>query len=347
MKHMDRLSQYAALAAVLAGLTGCFHDPVTDNQTCSGLQSLWLRDADADGYSDGMGLCARERPGADYRAPDELAGLALDCDDADPAVHPLAQELCGDGPDNDCDGIADCSYPAPSLWQPAPGTSWQWQLTGQIDRSFNVAMYDIDLFDSPQSLIDQLHAEGRIVVCYFSAGSWENWRPDADMFPASVKGAVLQGWPDERWLDIRRLDILGPLLETRLDMAAAKGCDGVEPDNVDAYSNRSGFPLTSYDQLRFNVWLARQAHARGLSVGLKNDLEQIPQLLYYFDWALNEQCFLYGECEALVPFVEAGKAVFGVEYELKPEEFCPEANAMNFDWLKKSYDLDASRQSCR
>jgi hypothetical protein len=67
----------------------------------------------------------------------------------------------------------------------------------------------------------------------------------------------------------------------------------------------------------------------------------------YFDGALNEQCFLYGACEALVPFIEAGKAVFGMEYELEPEEFCPEANAMHFDWLNKNYELDASRQSCR
>ena len=224
--------------------------------------------------------------------------------------------------------------------------SWQWQLTGDIDTSFDVQMYDIDLFDVPQSIIDQLHADGRTVICYFSAGSWEDWRPDADQFPASVKGNS-NGWPGEKWLDIRRIDVLGPIMAARLDLAAQKRCDGVEPDNVDGYTNNTGFPLNAQDQLTYNIWLANAAHARGLSVGLKNDLDQATTLLPYFDWALNESCFQYNECELLLPFVQAGKAVFGVEYKGNPTTFCPRANAMNFDWLKKNTDLDAWRLACR
>jgi hypothetical protein len=234
-----------------------------------------------------------------------------------------------------------------SVWQPKPGTSWQWQLSGEIDTSFDVDMYDIDLVNTSQSVIDKLHADGRTVICYFSAGSWEDWRSDADQFPDSIKGNTLEGWPDEKWLDIRQIDILGPLLEARLDMAVEKSCDGVEPDNVDAYINDSGFPLTFQDQLTFNLWLAQESHSRGLSVGLKNDLDQVNELVSYFDWALNEQCFQYDECETLIPFIKAGKTVFGVEYELDAKDFCSQANAMDFDWLKKNYDLDASRESCR
>ena len=48
--------------------------------------------------------------------------------------------------------------------------------------------YDIDLFDAPKSTIDALHAKKRIVICYFSAGSHENWRPDAGSFPSSALG---------------------------------------------------------------------------------------------------------------------------------------------------------------
>jgi hypothetical protein len=136
-------------------------------------------------------------------------------------------------------------------------------------------------------------------------------------------------------------------MESRLDLAVQKGCDGVEPDNVDGYTNDTGFPLSYEDQLTFNIWLANEAHARELSVGLKNDLEQIQELLPYFDWALNEQCFQYEECEQLVPFIQSGKAVFGVEYELQPGDFCPQANAMNFDFLKKHIQLDAWRVACR
>ena len=233
------------------------------------------------------------------------------------------------------------------IWQPEPGTSWQWQLTGAIDTSYDVEMYDIDLFDTPQEVIDELKEDERIVICYFSAGSWEEWRPDAGQFPDKVIGRELSGWPDEKWLDISQISLLEPIMEVRLDLAVQKGCDGVEPDNVTAYQNDSGFSLTAEDQLNYNIWLATAAHERGLSIGLKNDLDQIVDLEPYFDWALNEQCFQYDECEALQPFVEAGKAVFGVEYELEADEFCPQANSLNFDWLQKELDLDAWRVACR
>lgn len=233
------------------------------------------------------------------------------------------------------------------IWQPAPGTSWQWQLTGEIDTSFDVTMYDIDLFDAPQEVIDNLHSDGRIVICYFSAGSWEEWRQDAHTFPASLIGNPLEGWPDERWLDIRQIDLLAPIMAARLELAASKQCDGVEPDNVTAYHNDTGFPITAQDQLVYNLWLAEEAHARGLSIGLKNDLEQIPELVDHFDWALNEECYQYDECDLLLLFVQAEKAVFGVEYEGDPGEFCPYFNQINFDWLYKRWDLDAWRVGCR
>ena len=232
------------------------------------------------------------------------------------------------------------------IWRPGLGVTWQWQLSGPIDTSVEAEMFDVDLFETKEEVIQELHAKGRVVICYFSAGTYESWRPDASSFPREVIGLPLEDWPDERWLDIRRLDVLGPIMEKRLDMAVLKGCDGVEPDNVDAYANHSGFPLTYEDQLRYNLWLAQEAHVRGLSVGLKNDLNQIPDLVEAFDWALNEECFFYHECEALKPFVQAGKAVFGVEYELDTQFFCPQANAMGFSFMKKHWDLDAWREPC-
>jgi hypothetical protein len=208
-------------------------------------------------------------------------------------------------------------------------------------------MYDIDLFDTPRGVIDGLHEDGRIVICYFSAGSWEDWREDAGDFPKAVLGNLLAGWPDERWLDIRRTDLLGRIIGNRLDIAVEKGCDGVEPDNVDGYINDSGFPLSYQDQLDFNRWLASEAHGRQLSIGLKNDLDQVVELVDSFDWALNEQCFEYNECGLLLPFIQSGKAVFGVEYEGNPDSFCPAAIELNFDWLKKRKDLDPWRVTCR
>lgn len=116
-----------------------------------------------------------------------------------------------------------------------------------------------------------------------------------------------------QYVDIRS-PIVRSLIEARLDLAVSKGCDGVEPDNVDEYQNSNGLGITAADQIDFNSFVAGAAHARGLSVGLKNDLDQVKSLVGDYDWALDEQCNQYSECASLNPFVTAGKAVFGVEY---------------------------------
>jgi hypothetical protein len=207
-------------------------------------------------------------------------------------------------------------------------------------------MYDIGLFDNDAATVSALHAEGRKVVCYVNVGGWEDWRTDASQFPDEVIGANLDDWAGERWLDIRRIDLLAPIMEARMDSCQANGFDGIEPDNIDGFLNDTGFPLTYGDQLEYNIWLAEAAHARGLSIGLKNDMDQIPDLLTHFDWALNEECFEFEECETLLPFIEAGKAVFNVEYGLETGEFCADAKRLRFNSLKKNLDLDAWREPC-
>ncbi len=234
-----------------------------------------------------------------------------------------------------------------SYWSPAVNTSWQWQLSGTIDQTVSAAVYDVDLFTTDASVLTALHAKGRRAICYVSAGSWEDYRPDAAQFPESVKGQVLAGYPNERWLDIRNLTVLGPIMSARLDLCKAKGFDAVEPDNVDGYTNVTGFPLTAADQIRYNTWFASAAHARGLSVGLKNDIDQVAALQPVFDWAINEQCFQFKECGALSAFVNAGKAVFQVEYKLTAAQFCTQANSMNFNSMRKNLSLDAFREPCR
>lgn len=237
---------------------------------------------------------------------------------------------------------------AADWWKPTPGTSWQIQLLqGTINTSYKVKMYDVDLFDTPQSVIDTLHSRGVKVVCYFNAGGFEEWRDDANAFPSNVLGNPLDGWPGERWLDIRRIDVLAPIMEARLDLAQEKRCDGVDPDNVDGYTNATGFPLTAEDQMDYNQWLAEEAHARGMAVGLKNDLHQVPDLVGHFDFAVNEQCVQYQECDLLTPFIIANKPVFGIEYKGKKKKVCAEANGRNFDTLMKRLDLNSWRLACR
>jgi len=234
-------------------------------------------------------------------------------------------------------------------WQPAINSTWQWQLEQNVDPSFEVEVYDIDLFDNEAAMVANLHAQGRKVICYISVGSWEEWRPDANQFPTPAIGNDYGGWPGEKWLDIRQIDLLAPIMLARLDECQAKGFDGVEPDNIDSFANDTGFPLTDEDQLNYNIWLANQAHARGLSIGLKNDPDQVDDLLPYFDYALTEDCFAEGWCEEMQPFITAGKPVFAAEYTdmgLTSNQFCSHARKMNFSAILKNRNLDAWQESC-
>jgi hypothetical protein len=236
--------------------------------------------------------------------------------------------------------------PTADVWRPEPGTTWQWQITDPVDTSFDVAMYDVDLFDAPVEVIEELHADGRVVVCYFSAGTLEDWRPDIEAIPPSLVGDPLEDWPDEQWLDIRDIDGLSPVLTGRLDLAVDKGCDGVEPDNVNAYENPTGFDVSADDQLRFNRWLAGEAHARSLSIGLKNDLPQASDLVSDFDWMLVEQCIDYEECDGTAPFIEAGLAVFAAEYLPRTSQACADAAAWGLSVIFKDLDLTADLDTC-
>ena len=228
-----------------------------------------------------------------------------------------------------------------------PDVTWQIQYSGEMDYSLDVDVYNIDLFDTSADAIARLRTRGVFVMCYFSAGSYEDWRPDAGQFPDKVIGSDYEGWAGENWLDIRDMEALKPIMSARLDLAVQKGCDGVDPDNVNAYENDTGFPLSYNDQIAYNIWLADQAHARGLSIGLKNDLEQIPDLQPFFDWIINESCFDYEECHLLLPFKMAGKPVFVIEYDLNPEEFCFEANDLGFNAMQKKWELDNFYFPCK
>jgi len=203
-----------------------------------------------------------------------------------------------------------------SWYKPSINTSWQWQLSGVVNTSYNVDIYNIDLFDSSSSLISSLQASGKKVICYFSAGTYENWRSDKDSFPSSVIGNALIAYPNENWLDISN-ESIAPIMKTRLDLAVQKGCDGVEPDNMDNFTQNTSFSLSANDQLAYNKFIANEARKRGLSVGLKNDLTQVNELEPYFDFAINEQCHEYNECNLLVDFTNANKPIFNAEYKIE------------------------------
>jgi hypothetical protein len=245
------------------------------------------------------------------------------------------------------------SDPGDDWWQPDVSDTWQWQLDGTVNSAYDVDVYDIDMFESSAELIQDLHDSGRKVVCYFSAGSYENWRPDTGAFKEEDLGVAVGGWPGERWIDIRS-DNVRAIMKARLDLARQKGCDGVEPDWLDSYLNNTGFPLTADDQLDYNRFLAQEAHSRRLTIALKNDIDQVAELVDAFDFAVNEQCHEYDECDSLEPFINAGKPVFNAEYAddfvndaAARQALCADARNHDFRTLVLPLDLDDTfRYSC-
>jgi hypothetical protein len=233
-----------------------------------------------------------------------------------------------------------------SRWIPKPGTTWQWQLSGKVDASVRAQVFDIDGEESSRALVKKLHAKGARVICYLSAGSWEDWRTDAGAFPDTVKGNGLDGWPGERWLDIRRTDVLLPIMEKRIARCRAKGFDAVEPDNVDGYTNSTGFPLTASDQLTYNKAVAKLVHRYGMAVGLKNDPEQVRALVRHFDFAVVEECVAFDECAAWTPFTKSGRAVFHAEYRGSMRTICAATKRLGFSTIKKKPNLGAYRRTC-
>lgn len=241
-------------------------------------------------------------------------------------------------------------------WHPPLNTRWQYQLqppvvvdvTGTawddgaivVPEAFDIDLYEADGLTPAAATVAAIHGRGARAICYVSAGSYEEWRPDAALFPAVVLGRG-NGWPGERWLDVRRHDLLLPIMAARVAKCVAAGFDSVEFDNVDGVSNRTGFTMSQADQVEYNRALADLAHSFGISVGLKNDLAQLTPLFAWFDYAINEQCSEYAECGLYDPWTDAGKHVVQVEYTAALGAFCPDAIAHGRSGIKKSLDLAA------
>jgi hypothetical protein len=171
---------------------------------------------------------------------------------------------------------------------------------GERDFAGNVLprppVIDIDGELNPKSTVDVLHSRGQKVICYIDAGVYEDYRSDAWKFPPEVIGAKDGNWDGSWWLDIRRLDVLLPIMEARIAMCQAKGFDAVEPDEIDGWENNTGFPLTYQHQLTYNRAIADVAHSYGLGVILKGDIIQTRDLEPWFDGTLNEECSEFREC---------------------------------------------------
>jgi hypothetical protein len=227
-------------------------------------------------------------------------------------------------------------------WRPPAHLTWYWQLQGRV-RMENVAASDIDGFNNGAAEVARLHARGQHVVCYVDVGSWERWRPDAGRFPLAVRGKS-NGWPGERWLDVRQLSVLEPIMRARFAMCARKGFDAVEPDNMDGFENPTGFPISAAQQLTYDRWVARAVHRLGMAVFEKNDPEQASELEPSFDGVLDEQCNQYHECGSFRPYLRAGKPVLNAEYKrsLYPG-FCAADERLGISGALYALELDGTR----
>jgi hypothetical protein len=230
-----------------------------------------------------------------------------------------------------------------AAWVPAPREAFDIQLTSPFQLERRVATVALGLDDTSPTRLQDLKARGVRTICVINAGAWENWRPDAGAFDQRLIGASQSGWQGERWLDIRAQDALRPLLARRLDLCRSKGFDGVLLRNVDGYAHRTGFPLTARDQLVHNRWLAAEARARGLAVGLMNTLELAPELVADVDFAVAEGCFQANSCEALLAFRRADKPAYVVEYtnvRRKMDAYCAQAADLDLQLVFKTKSLN-------
>jgi hypothetical protein len=250
-----------------------------------------------------------------------------------------------------------------SFWTPnlnsTSSNTWNINLLTPLNPSniyANTTIYDIDLFlsaNTTPAVIRTLHTQGHKVICYFSAGTIENFRPDTSLFQPSDYGSQLPDWPNEHWANISSPSVRAVML-SRLDLAANQSCDAVDPDNIDGYSNSNGLHLTQADSISYMQWLASEAHARGLAIGLKNGGEIINQVLSAVQFAVNEQCVQYDECATWAPFVSAGKPVFNIEYphdapsisQVQRNDICGAKQAAGFFTLMKKMDLDDWVERC-
>jgi hypothetical protein len=211
------------------------------------------------------------------------------------------------------------------------------------------SVFEVDLFDTPVSTFRTLKRQGTKIICYFSAGTSEDWRPDYKDFQAADKGACYEGWAGERWLDIRNPGVWR-VIRNRIRLAQRKGCDAIDPDNVDVANNTNGIgtpilgnftngltnftngtqsfingtrsltnvtALTNNDTIAYVKKIAREAHRLRMAYGLKNAPELLPHVINVTDFAVNEQCAQddeSGGCGVYANFTKMGKPVYHIEY---------------------------------
>jgi len=194
----------------------------------------------------------------------------------------------------------------------------------------------IDLFTQADK-INNYKKAGRYIVCYFSAGTYENYRPDVSSFPKSTLYGEMKEWEGETWLDITKWQELQNVMKARMDKGKTLGCDGFEYDNTDFFSNEFNNKYNKEslkkNQIEYLKWLSSYTHDLGLGAFLKNTGALIPDLVDNFEAAINESCHKFNECDSYKPFTDKGKPVLATEYEGDFDKICQAAQNYRLNQL--------------
>lgn len=220
-----------------------------------------------------------------------------------------------------------------------------------------------------------LHNSGRHAIAYATVGDAEDYRADYQQmidFDNACGGCFIgrtfsSTFPNEYYVNINndkgQADFMRKIYRGRMDRAAAAGFESFEPDVMFGAGNRTGFTISCATQLAYNLNVAADAHADNMSVAAKDlgyactdetyELNN-QQVVAAFDYVIDEQCWQYGFCQdyntGTYNFYGAGKAIFNVEYPTVTSKFCPQANADNFNSIKKAKDqsvFDLPYTPCR
>ncbi len=213
-------------------------------------------------------------------------------------------------PPEPCEG--SCWYP-PHLDRTGHPMRWDWQIgrATPLERTGRnaVDIYDIDGFLTTRAEVSAIKTRWQAstlahprTVCYLDL-AWEDYRPDAapgTEFPAATLGHIYFGFPEERWVDLRQLEALKPMLRERVGMCARKGFDAVELDDIDSFDppSTTGFQLTPGDVQNFLAYAFNEIHLAGMTALWKNS----PYLSWwgrqFADGAVVEECYLDHACFA-------------------------------------------------
>ena len=225
------------------------------------------------------------------------------------------------------------------------GVTWDWQLQSPLDLQRSVDVLALDPDEVNAADIAALTSRGIFTICYVSVGTVENWRADAGDFSPDVIGNTYGGWPGERFLDIRDPGVLS-VMSARFMRCAELGFDAIEPDNMDLHINDTGFEITANNVVNYVRELATMAHGLGMEIAQKNTGDLTPQLSPMLDFAIAENCMADGWCSALLPYLQARRAVLAAEYQGGPVPTCEIAAAMGLSLIFKTRDLDRNGSSC-